>query len=634
MIACGGGQSVERGRLVRTALTLLGLDGVPVAVCEAPPIADGVPAEAPHVAASYEYALKGYESASKDALLPAALLFRNALRAAPPKGLTIACCCDARALAVLLAADPSLIAAKVKAIGLLGGAAIGNDGRLAPMHVGSEASDLGVHVGAAVAVLDLCTAHSVPVVALSLASVPPLPIARGLDWAHQGGAIWRYLFEATAQPLQALWRSVCEGSAPPAQTKAWFISTFCAGADAAALYASSDIVPHLKGALPAPASSLVLLLFPDTAPTVTAAFPLAEAAANGATHRLYVGRGFLVPPSLVEGQLADGSAASYTLQRDTMIDKAANAAAAVHGLPPLPAKKMGVGSARAQRARAELKALQGGAANKKGAAKKAAPKETGEARALRLMKQRVTLGIATLDKAQEATRGAAVAGGATLRKAAGEAAAKVRASVGAVSDDALEKRARGARLDAHAATLQKSLDAARADADASREKLRAISASTKQFSGDAVKEAARAPLAAAHAALAAAEARKGELTADLTTALVERARAEAAAGSGARACDDVGERGAARRRRRGERRGGGGAAGGARRLRGARSRPLRSNLSARAPRGAAQVGVGRHRRRGDGGAAHLRRRPRQPARRPRVCDARRQAARLPEGGGG
>ena len=128
-----------------------------------------------------------------------------------------------------------------------------------------------------------------------------------------------------------------------------------------------------------------------------------------------------------------------------MIDKAANAAAAVHGLPPLPAKKMGVGSARAQRARAELKALQGGAANKSGGAKKAAPMVRGEARALWLMKQRVTLGIKTLDKAQEhARRGD---GGRRDAAQSGGRGGGEGASVGAVSDDALES-GRGARLDA------------------------------------------------------------------------------------------------------------------------------------------------------------------------------------------
>ena len=38
-----------------------------------------------------------------------------------------------------------------------------------------------------------------------------------------GGELWTYLYDALTLPLASLWRSICDGSAPPGLYRAWFV---------------------------------------------------------------------------------------------------------------------------------------------------------------------------------------------------------------------------------------------------------------------------------------------------------------------------------------------------------------------------------------------------------------------------
>ena len=102
VVACGGaaGEALERAKLVRAALSLLGLGGavpVGIAVDSSLPLSSLAP---------WETRLSGFGDVAESELLPAQLLMRQCLRNARTRELTIVCCCTLSPIATLLVGSP------------------------------------------------------------------------------------------------------------------------------------------------------------------------------------------------------------------------------------------------------------------------------------------------------------------------------------------------------------------------------------------------------------------------------------------------------------------------------------------------------------------------------------------------
>jgi len=311
VVACGAtGSAWKRARLVRAALAIVGLASVPVAAAEAP-------AAGPPRPASWEYSLRGWEQVGDAEILPAPLLFRQCLRSAPRRGLRLACVCDPSVLVDLTAAESELLEERLAAVGLVGGLLrpVGGSGWRPDPHAPTHSADLA----ASTAVYHFFLSRRVPLHALSLAALLPLPIRLAAECATLGGELWSYLHLALTRPLAELWGDICAGAAPPALDRAWFARSFCdeRGAEprgAASLPASADIAPFLCGSLLAPASALLLLLLPDASQPFARAAAAACELVGGATHFIYTAEAPL-PYAPLRLALVEASQACAAMQR-------------------------------------------------------------------------------------------------------------------------------------------------------------------------------------------------------------------------------------------------------------------------------------------------------------------------------
>ena len=221
LVANGGGQALRRAQLARCVLVHVGVADVPVGIGS-----EGKAYEAqPH-----EYALEGVDQVPRAALDDGHALLLRTLRAAPPSSLTVCCISSLRDFADVIAAEPTLVLAKVVRLVVQGGLQRVDDA--SPWRPDSSVNN-DFDAAAADAVYTFALARGLPLTVVSRFAVPMLPMQLARSFAERtANPLLRYLASAQFLGLEGLWRKLCEGKLPARCSKQWYFETFCGVSEA------------------------------------------------------------------------------------------------------------------------------------------------------------------------------------------------------------------------------------------------------------------------------------------------------------------------------------------------------------------------------------------------------------------
>jgi hypothetical protein len=247
--------SFDRARLVRGTFDILGLRGVPIGVGS-----DGGDIEGKYSEATFENWARPYmplrHSPASDTLVPGNMLLHDLYEDAMKKSITLVILASMKDAALFIRDDEELFKEKTKEVVIMGGVEPwGKDD--APVILAPDTANNNTYdMNAARFLYRRVQELGIPLIVITrwAAYAAKVPVTCYNDLAFSGSWIGCRLRNAQRADIEGLWSravspsgSVVRAELPDRCDRAWFLKTFCAGADASSRSASDTIWDLVAG---------------------------------------------------------------------------------------------------------------------------------------------------------------------------------------------------------------------------------------------------------------------------------------------------------------------------------------------------------------------------------------------------